>query len=104
VREGIYIAPQLREAMVDIARALRSDERVLQGASTRSLVLMLPALQARALMHGRNFATPADIEALAVPVFSHRIECVPGVVDKRQVIATALAPTLERLSKLSLGR
>jgi hypothetical protein len=29
---------------------------------------------------------------------------VPGVVDKRQVIASALAPILERLSKLSLSR
>jgi MoxR-like ATPase len=104
VRELVYIAPSLREALVDIARALRSDERVLQGASTRSLVLMLPALQARALLHGRDFVTPDDIQALAAPVFGHRIECVPGVVDKRQVIAAALAPSLERLSKLSLQR
>jgi MoxR-like ATPase len=100
----VHVAPVLREALVDVARALRSDERVLQGASTRSLVLMMPALQARALLRGRNYVTPDDIEALAPNVFSHRIECVPGVVDKRHVIATALAPSLERLSKLSLGR
>jgi MoxR-like ATPase len=104
IRERVHIAPVLRESLVDIARALRSDERVLQGASTRSLVLMMPALQARALLRGRNYVTPDDIEALAPSVFGHRIECVPGVVDKRQVIATALAPSLERLSKLSLGR
>jgi MoxR-like ATPase len=104
VRERIFIAPVLREALVDIARALRSDERVLQGASTRSLVLMMPALQSRALLQGRSFVTPQDIEALAPAVFGHRIECVPGVVDKRQVIATALAPSLERLSRVSLSR
>jgi MoxR-like ATPase len=104
IRERVHVAPSLREALVDIARALRSDERVLQGASTRSLVLMMPALQARALLRGRNYVTPEDVSALAPAVFGHRIECVPGVVDKRQVIATALAPTLERLSKLSLAR
>ena len=65
---------------------------------------MMPALQARALLRGRNYVTPEDVSALAPHVFGHRIECVPGVVDKRQVIATALAPTLERLSKLSLAR
>ena len=104
IRERVHIAPVLREALVDCARALRADERVLQGASTRSLVLMMPALQARALLRGRNYVTPEDIEALATPVFGHRIECVPGVVDKRQVIASAIAPSMERLSKLSLGR
>jgi MoxR-like ATPase len=104
IRERVHIAPVLRESLVDAARALRSDERVLQGASTRSLVLMMPALQARALLRGRAYVIPEDIEALAPAVFGHRIECVPGVVDKRQVIASALAPILERLSKLSLSR
>ncbi len=104
IREGVHIAPAIREALVDLARALRSDERVLQGASTRSLVLMLPALQARALMQGRDYVSPDDIERLAPHVFGHRIECTPGVVDKNEVIAASLRPCLERLSKLSLSR
>ena len=65
VRAGVFIAEAMREALVDLARALRSDERVLQGVSTRSLVLMLPALQARALMRGRDYVAPEDVEALA---------------------------------------
>ena len=64
---SVHIAEAIREALVDLARALRDDERVLQGASTRSLVLMLPALQARALMRGRDYVAPEDVEALALP-------------------------------------
>jgi MoxR-like ATPase len=104
VREGVHIAPPIREALVDLARALRNDERILQGASTRSLVLMLPALQARALLRGRDYVQPEDIGALAQHVFSHRLECAPGVVDKPELIESAVAPVLERLSKLSLSR
>ncbi len=104
LREGVHIAPAIREGLVDLARALRSDERVLQGASTRSLVLMLPALQARALIHGRDYVSPEDVAALAPHVFSHRIECAPGVVDKQEVIALALGPCIEQLAKLSLSR
>ncbi|MDD9933692.1 MAG: MoxR family ATPase [Myxococcales bacterium] len=104
VRAGVHIAEPIREALVDLARSLREDERVLQGASTRSRVLMLPALQARALLRGRDFVAPEDVEALAVPVFGHRIECVPGVGSEAEVIAAALAPQIERLAKLSLQR
>jgi MoxR-like ATPase len=104
IRAGVHVAEPIREALVDLARALRSDERVLQGASTRSLVLMLPALQVRALLSGRSYVAPEDVAALARPVLGHRIECVPGVLDKGQVIAAALAPVIERLAKLSLAR
>jgi MoxR-like ATPase len=102
IRSGVFIAEAIREALVDVARALRDDERVLQGASTRSLVLTLPALQVRALMRGRDYVAPEDLEALAVPVFSHRIECVPGVIDKTEVIRASLLPIVERLARMSL--
>jgi MoxR-like ATPase len=104
VRTAVHIAPAIREALVDLARALRSDERILQGASTRSLVLMMPALQARALIRGRDYVLPEDITALAPHVFSHRLECAPGVIDKTELINTAIGPVIERLSKLSLAR
>src|SRR5690606_11036626 len=77
VRAGVAIAQPVKESLVDVARALRSDRRVLQGASTRSLVLMLPALQARAVLEGRDYVAPEDLQALAPYVFEHRIECAP---------------------------
>jgi MoxR-like ATPase len=104
VRETVYIAPAIREALVDLARNLRADERVLQGASTRSLVLFMPALQARALLRERDYVLPEDVSALAPHVFGHRLECAPGVIEKRELIEAAMAPVLEQLSKLSLAR
>lgn len=102
LRKMVHIAPQVREALVDTAGALRGDTRVLQGASTRSLVLMLPALQARAVLRGRDFVAPEDVQALAGPIFSHRLECAPGVEDVQAVIDAAMAPQLERLARVSL--
>ncbi len=103
VREGVRLHERIREALVDLARALRNDRRVLQGASTRSLVLMMPALQARALLRGRDYVSPEDLEALAAHVFRHRLECAPGVRDPDQVIAECLAPEIEKLARASLS-
>ncbi len=103
-RNAVHIAPALRESMVDLARGLRDDPRVLQGASTRSLVLLMPALQARALIRGRDYVSPEDLEALAPHVFQHRLELAPGVDDPAVVIGDQLGPQLERLARASLRR
>jgi MoxR-like ATPase len=103
-RGTVNVAPVVKEALVDLARLLRSDSRVLQGASTRALVLMLPALQARAVIHGRDFVSPEDIEALAPHVFKHRLECAPGVEDVDALIAEATAVEIEKLARASLRR
>jgi MoxR-like ATPase len=103
-RGAVHVAPVVKEALVDLARLLRSDSRVLQGASTRALVLMLPALQARALIRGRDFVSPEDVEALAPYVFKHRLECAPGVEDVDALIAEATAVEIEKLARASLRR
>lgn len=102
LRTEIRVHALVREALVDLARAMRADARVLQGASTRALVLMLPALQARALLRGRDYVSPDDVQALARPVFHHRLECRAGDGDVADVVDTALRPILERLARASL--
>jgi MoxR-like ATPase len=104
VRSGVAIAQPVKESLVDLARAIRDDRRVLQGASTRSLVLMMPALQARAVIEGRDYVAPEDVEALAPFVFEHRIECAPGVEDPFEVVRECAAPQVEKLAKLSMKR
>ncbi len=103
-RVAVHVAPVVKEALVDLARLLRSDSRVLQGASTRALVLMLPALQARAVIHGRDFVSPEDIAALAPYVFKHRLECAPGVEDVSTLIEEATGVEVEKLARASLRR
>jgi len=103
-RKTVVLAPPIRECLVDVARALRADKRVLQGASTRSLVLALPALQARAVLQGRDFASAEDIAVLAPRIFGHRIELAPGIDDTDTVIRECASGPLERLARASLGR
>ena len=102
LRREVRLDPLFKETLVDLARTLRDDKRVLQGASTRSLVLMMPALQAHAVIQGRDYVSPGDLEVLAPHVFKHRIECAPGVDDPIAVIREAAEPQIEKLSRKAL--
>jgi MoxR-like ATPase len=103
-RDAIAIHPGVRECLVDVSRALRADSRVLQGNSTRSLVVLLPALQARALLRGRDHVSTDDLEALLPRVLGHRVELAPEAPDFDEVLRDALSAPLERLSRSTLRR
>jgi MoxR-like ATPase len=79
---------------------------VLQGASTRSLVMALPALQSLAMMSGRDHVAPTDLERLLIPVFSHRLEFVSGISQDEgaEVIRECARPVFERLAQMSMRR
>ncbi len=102
IDEQVTIGRQVKECLVDVAEAVRGDERVLQGNSTRSLVLMLPALQAVAALRGRDYVTADDVESLVPRVLSHRIEMAPGVMDIDEVLGDAMAKGVERLSRSTM--
>ncbi len=100
----VHIAPAVHTCLVDIATTLRSSPKVAQGVSTRSLVLTIPALQAAALMNGRDYVLGEDIEWLAPHIFRHRIELAPGVDDAEAVIREYFREPLETLARSSLTR
>jgi MoxR-like ATPase len=85
-----------------LARAVRGHSQVLQGISTRSLVLMAPALQAAALLRGRDFVSEDDIRWLAPYVFCHRMALAPGAGDAEKILHEAITPVLDQLSKGTL--
>ncbi len=98
----VGIAPVVKSTLVDISRNLRADERVLQGNSTRSLVLMLPALQAAAALRGRNFVSAEDIELLLPRVLGHRLELAPGVAQLDRILHDNMREPMERLAASTL--
>ena len=103
LQENVAVSPRIHECLVDIARGLRDDPRVVQGVSTRSLVQAIPALQTLALMRGRDFVAPEDIERLSVPLFHHRIATVPGSEDPSRIISEVRVKPLETLAQSTIA-
>jgi MoxR-like ATPase len=104
VETQIFVHPAIHQALVDIAQMTRNHQRILQGVSTRSLVLALPALQARALTRGRNYVAAEDIDALANAIYSHRLELAPGAGDAAALVKECCAGPLDKLASATMAR
>jgi MoxR-like ATPase len=83
---AIHVAPQVIEYAVRIARATRDPLGsgaklaispgggvVALGASPRASIFLVRAARARALLEGRDFATPHDVKRVAPDVLRHRV-------------------------------
>lgn len=103
IDDNVSIAPAIKTALVDISRNLRADDHVLQGNSTRSMVLMLPALQVAAALRGRDYVSAEDIELLLPRVLGHRIELAPGVADLERILRQNMREPMEQLARSTLA-
>ncbi len=88
---------------MDIAEAIRADERILQGISTRSLVMALPAMQARAAIHGRDYVDAEDLRVLGPFLFCHRMERAPGSPDDEAIYREVVRGPMEDLVQALLS-
>ena len=71
--EDIYIDPIIQRWLIELVRATRELEMVRVGASVRGSLALERAVRAWALIHGRSFVLPEDVEALFEPVLAHRV-------------------------------
>jgi len=73
----VMIDPRLVEFVARMVIETRNNPSLFLGASPRASLAILKASRAHAAIHGRDFVTPEDIIAMAVPVMRHRIILTP---------------------------
>ena len=76
--ERVYVDPLLRRWIVDVVRATRELPFVELGASVRGSLALDRTVRAWALLSGRDYAVPEDVEELFGPVIGHRILFTPA--------------------------
>ena len=69
----VLVDDTVRMYIVDIVQASRKNQSLTLGASPRAGLALYKTSQARAALDGRDFVTPDDVKALAIPVLSHRL-------------------------------
>jgi MoxR-like ATPase len=70
---NIAVNANVRSYLVDLGRATRANAKFSLGLSPRGLLIWQRVSQAWAFLHGRQFVTPDDVQAVARPVLSVRL-------------------------------
>ncbi|WP_258064289.1 MoxR family ATPase [Arthrobacter sp. ZGTC131] len=74
---NVAVAPEVMGYIVDLVRATRSAPSFQLGVSPRGATALLNASRAWAWLSGRQFVTPDDVKALALPCLRHRVALRP---------------------------
>jgi len=74
---NLYVEPKLLEFIAKIVNETRHDPALYLGASPRASLAIVHSAKALAAIQGRDFVTPDDIIAVAIPVLTHRILLSP---------------------------
>ncbi|HZO62675.1 MAG TPA: AAA family ATPase [Gaiellaceae bacterium] len=71
--EEVYVDELVLRWIVDLVRATRHIDGVSTGASVRGSLTLERTVRAWALLHGRTYVDPKDVELLFLPVLGHRL-------------------------------
>jgi MoxR-like ATPase len=87
--ESVYVDPLLQRWIVGLVRATRELSTVQLGASVRGSLALERAARAWAILDGRDYAVPDDVEALFGPVLAHRVLFTPSFLASTRRLASA---------------
>lgn len=73
----VAVSDMIKDYIVSIAQKTREHSAVYLGASPRASIALMKAVQAYALLKGRTYVTPDDVQYLAPFVFAHRLMLKP---------------------------
>jgi MoxR-like ATPase len=95
--EEVHVSESLGYYIVDLVSATRNHPDVQVGASPRGALALMKTSRGHALLQGRDFATPEDVKAVAVPALAHRLTLRPEMWVRRVGGTEIVASILDRV-------
>jgi MoxR-like ATPase len=90
--QRVTVEDALVDYMLAIVERTRTHESLALGVSPRGSQALYRAVQALALIEGRDYAIPDDVKRLAAPLFAHRV-----VINTRTTLVQRRADVGERI-------
>jgi MoxR-like ATPase len=90
---AVRVVPAVADYAVSLVRATRFTGTVRLGASPRAGISLVRSAQAFAVLSGRSYVTPQDVQAVAGPCLSHRLVAEGRDTSGSSLVASILAET-----------
>ena len=94
----VKVSDEILAYVAELVRATRSDFQYGLGASPRAGLLLLRAAKAQAVLEGRGFVLPEDVQEMWLPTLRHRVMLDPGLEVEGQTADAALERTLRGIT------
>ncbi|MFC7153844.1 AAA family ATPase [Halomarina halobia] len=95
--DDVYVAPPVKEYVLDLIAASRDHPDVRHGTSPRASLALLNASKARALLRDRSYVIPDDVKGLAHQVIAHRLILHTDAELSEATESDVVADLLERV-------
>ncbi|MBQ9899341.1 MAG: MoxR family ATPase [Ruminococcus sp.] len=73
----VRVSDQVKDYIVSLVSMTRGDRNTVLGVSPRGSISLYKAAKAFAYIYEREYVTPDDVKAVAVPVLAHRVILSP---------------------------
>ncbi len=93
----VYVDDTIKQYIVEIVNRTRKHDLIYLGSSPRGSVALMRASQALALIQGRDFCVPDDVQYLALYVLSHRIMLKPEARYEGKVAEDVIREIIEKV-------
>jgi len=93
--ENVHVAESIGYYVVDVVTATRTSPSVQVGASPRGSLALMKLARCKAMLDGRDFVTPEDVKAVAIPALAHRLTLRPELWVQRVRAEDIVAERLE---------
>lgn len=81
----VYVDEQVAKYALELVTASRNHPAVVLGVSPRASTAFVQGARAYALIQGRDYVTPEDLQAVLPATFGHRLQLKGGSHDAKQL-------------------
>jgi len=100
---NIFVSEKVMEYMVTLVNRTRNHPSLELGVSPRGTLALMRAAQGSALLQGRNYCLPDDVQRVAIPVLAHRLALNPEAKYKEMTCERIMAAILKEVKVPVMG-
>ena len=95
--DKVHVSTALKTYIANLVAGTRAHGDVTLGISPRGGIFLMNAAKAYACLKGNEYATPDDVQKMAIPVFEHRLVITPEArlksIDSAEIIQNIIKET-----------